>query len=91
MTLVAFSPRCLTAADVEALRPRILQLIRSGAAERWNLDMSMHGYARITVLGRRARTLFAITKDRGSYRVVGGDGRPLLLCRRIENVLAVLT
>lgn len=90
MTVVPFNAKCLTDADVQAVRPRILRMIQSGVADRWNLDMSYDGYTAITVLGRRDDVLFSITKDRGAYRVADPVDRQIVQTRRLENVLASL-
>ena len=90
MTVVAFSPRRLSDSDVRALRSHILRLIDRGRAAWWNLDMAADGYAAVTVLGPGRSPLYAVTKDRGTYRVVGSSGQPLLQSRRLDNVLAVL-
>ena len=90
MTVVAFSPRRLSEADVRTLRSHILRLIARGRADWWNLDMATDGYAAVTVLGPGRDPLYAITKDRGAYHVVCGRGRNVLQSRRLDNVLAVL-
>lgn len=91
MNVIALNSRCLSEADVLAVRPRILSLIRRGLAERWNLDMGHDGYDAITVLGRGNGPLFSITKKAGSYRVVDVSGRPMLQTRRLDDVLAILS
>lgn len=90
MTVIPFNTKCLSEDDVLAVRPRILSMIRTGIADRWNLDMSHDGYTSITVLDQRDDVLFAITKDRGAYRVVDMIDRPIVETRRIDNVLACL-
>jgi hypothetical protein len=91
VTVVAFHPALLTDADVCAVRPRILQLIRSGIADRWNLDMGERGYTAITILDHQDDVVFAISKAGGAYRVVNDGNQPVVQSRRLENVLAVLS
>lgn len=90
MNVIALNSRCLSEADVIAVRPHILSLIRRGLATWWDLDMGTEGYASISVLGQKDDLLFAITKRNGAYRVVDVAGKPMLQSRRLENVLAVL-
>ena len=90
MNVITLNSRCLSEADVLAVRPHILSLIRRGLAKWWDLDMGEEGYASISVLGQKDDLLFAITKKNGSYHVVDVAGRPMLQSRRLENVLAVL-
>jgi hypothetical protein len=91
VTVVAFNPALLTEADVRAVRPRILRLIQTGIADRWNLDMGDCGYTAITILDHRDDVVFAISKQRGAYRVVNDGNHPVVESRRLENVLAVLS
>ncbi|TVR98536.1 MAG: hypothetical protein EA406_06425 [Rhodospirillales bacterium] len=91
MSVIALNVSCLSAADVAAVRPHIMSLIRRGIAERWDLDMSLDGYAAITVQGSGGRVLFAITKQHGAYCVANAAGRPVLESRRLSDVLAVLS
>lgn len=91
MNVIALNSRCLSQADVIAVRPRILSLIRRGLADRWNLDMGRDGYDTITVLRQGSDDpLFAISKREGAYRVVDDAGRPMVQTRLLENVLAIL-
>ena len=90
MNVITLNSRCLSEADVLAVRPHILSLIRRGLAKWWDLDMGEEGYASISVLGQKDDLLFAITKKDGAYRVVDVAGKPMLQSRRLENVLAVL-
>ena len=90
MNVIALNSRCLSEADVIAVRPHILSLIRRGLAKWWDLDMGAEGYASISVLGQKDDLLFAITKRNGAYRVVDVAGKPMLQSRRLENVLAML-
>ena len=90
MSVTVLNSRCLSEADVIAVRPHILSLIRRGLAKWWDLDMGTEGYASISVLGQKNDLLFEITKRNGAYRVVDVAGRPMLQSRRLENVLAVL-
>ena len=90
MSVTVLNSRCLSEADVIAVRPHILSLIRRGLAKWWDLDMGTEGYASISVLGQKDDLLFEITKRNGAYRVVDVAGRPMLQSRRLENVLAVL-
>lgn len=90
MNVITLNSRCLSEADVLAVRPHILSLIRRGLAKWWNLDMGEEGYASISVLGQKNDLLFAITKKDGAYRIVDVSGRPMLQSRRLQNVLAVL-
>ena len=91
VSVIALNVTCLSAADVAAVRPRILALIRRGMAERWDLDMSREGYAAITVQGRGDQVLYTITKQRGAYCIADAGGRSLLESRRLGDVLAVLS
>jgi hypothetical protein len=90
VNVITLNSRCLSEADVIAVRPHILSLIRRGLATWWDLDMGTEGYASISVLGQKDDLLFAITKRNGAYRVVDVAGKPMLQSRRLENVLAVL-
>ncbi len=90
MNVITLNSRCLSEADVLAVRPHILSLIRRGLAKWWDLDMGEEGYASISVLGQKNDLLFAITKKDGAYRIVDVSGRPMLQSRRLQNVLAVL-
>lgn len=90
MSVTVLNSRCLSEADVIAVRPHILSLIRRGLAKWWDLDMGTEGYASISVLGQKDDLLFEITKRNGAYRVVDVAGKPMLQSRRLENVLAVL-
>jgi hypothetical protein len=90
VNVIALNSRCLSEADVIAVRPHILSLIRRGLAKWWDLDMGAEGYASISVLGQKDDLLFAITKRNGAYRVVDVAGKPMLQSRRLENVLAML-
>jgi hypothetical protein len=90
VSVTVLNSRCLSEADVIAVRPHILSLIRRGLAKWWDLDMGTEGYASISVLGQKDDLLFEITKRNGAYRVVDVAGRPMLQSRRLENVLAVL-
>ena len=90
MNVITLNSRCLSEADVIAVRPHILSLIRRGLAKWWDLDMGAEGYASISVLGQKDDLLFAITKRNGAYRVVDVAGKPMLQSRRLENVLAML-
>ncbi len=90
MNVVRLNSRCLSEADVLAVRPHILNLIRRGLAKSWDLDMGAEGYASISVLGQEDDLLFAITKKDGAYHVVDVKGRPMLQSRKLANVLAVL-
>ncbi len=90
MNVITLNSRCLSEADVLAVRPHILSLIRRGLAKWWDLDMGVEGYTCISVLGQKDDLLFAITKKDGAYRVVDVSGRPMLQSRRLQNVLAML-
>ncbi len=91
MTVVPLHPRHLTDADVVALRPRVLRLVRGSGADRWILDMAGPGrYVRLAVVDRQGGVLFAITRRRGAYRITDRGGRCIVETRRLADVLAVL-